>query len=165
MPEKIKRDFSTIVQKYSNSIYRLVLLHTNNRADAQDIVQETFLRYAVHVRKNGDIAHEKAWLLKVAVNLCTDIGRSPWSKGKTELEDWFVPAEEFSSESENDVYQALMRLPEKYRSVIHLYYYEGYSINEISSVTGMNTNTIKTHLSRGKKLLKEKLVEEYDYEI
>lgn len=159
-------DFNEIVQNYSGNIYRLALLHTYNKSDAQDIVQETFLRYAVHINKKGvfeDKEHEKAWLLKVAMNLCIDLNRSPWSSGQTELEDYTVPPEEFSSASENDVYQALMYLPEKYKNILHLFYYEGYSIKEIGKITGLNSNTVKTRLTRGKQLLKDRLTEEYNY--
>lgn len=155
-------EFEQILRKYGNNIYRIALVHTQNEMDAQDIVQEVFLKYAGNSDKFRSDEHLKAWLIRVAINLCTDLKRSAWNKKTTELSDECLPSEEFST-SESELHQAVMSLPEKYKNVIHLFYYEGYSIKEISQITEQKENAVKTQLSRGRNILKDVLKGEYDY--
>ena len=130
--------------------------------DAQDIVQEVFLKFARNASQFQSDEHIKAWLIRVAINMCTDLKRSAWNRKTTELNDECLPAEEFTT-GESELYQAVMSLPVKYKDVIHLFYYEGYSIKEISRITEQKENAVKTQLSRGRVLLKELLKGEYDY--
>lgn len=166
MDKSINVDFAQILQKYSNTIYRIALVHTQNYADAQDIVQDTFMKYVVQIRKNGAFEteeYEKAWLIRVTLNKCTDLKKS-WISKLSELTEVNSPSENFT-EKENNVLKSIRMLPEKYRDTIYLFYIEGYSVQEICSMTGMNRNTVKTHLSRGRKQLKNTLREEFAYEI
>ena len=128
----------------------------------QDIVQEVFLKVARNASQFQSDEHIKAWLIRVAINMCTDLKRSAWNRKTTELNDECLPAEEFTT-GESELYQAVMSLPVKYKDVIHLFYYEGYSIKEISRITEQKENAVKTQLSRGRVLLKELLKGEYDY--
>lgn len=155
-------EFENILRKYGDNIYRIALVHTQNDMDAQDIVQEVFLKYARNSSQFKSEEHLKAWLIRVAINMCTDLKRSAWSRRTTELNDECVPAEEFSG-GESDLHAAVMSLPEKYRDVIHLFYYEGYSVKEISSITSQKENAVKTQLSRGRAILKKVLKGEYEY--
>lgn len=155
-------EFEQILRKYGDSIYRIALIHTQNEMDAQDIVQEVFLKYAGNADRFRSDEHLKAWLIRVALNMCTDLKRSAWSRKTTELSEECLPAEEFHT-SESDIYHAVMSLPSKYRNVIHLFYYEGYSVKEISQITEQKENAVKTQLSRGRSILKEILKGEYDY--
>ncbi len=157
-------EFEQILRKYGDSIYRIALVHTQNEMDAQDIVQEVFLKYAGSRDTFSSDEHLKAWLIRVTINRCTDLKRSAWNRKTTELKDEIIPAMEFIPD-ESGVYSAVMNLPAKYRDVIHLFYYEGYSIREISSITGQKENAVKTQLSRGRSILKNALKGEYDHEL
>ena len=158
-------DFTKIIEKYSDNIYRIALVHTQHEADAQDIVQETFLKYVTYLKKGGVFnsdEHEKAWLIRVTLNRCTDLKRS-WVSKSSEITDDNLPPKGFNTDG-NDVLDAVNRLPEKYKNIIHLFYYEEYSISEICTLLKMNINTVKTNLSRGRNLLREFLGEEYKNE-
>ena len=162
MNDNSQAEFEKILRKYGDSIYRIALVHTQNEMDAQDIVQEVFLKFARNASQFQSDEHIKAWLIRVAINMCTDLKRSAWNRKTTELNDECLPAEEFTT-GESELYQAVMSLPVKYIDVIHLFYYEGYSIKEISRITEQKENAVKTQLSRGRVLLKELLKGEYDY--
>ena len=162
MNDNSQAEFEKILRKYGDSIYRIALVHTQNEMDAQDIVQEVFLKFARNASQFQSDEHIKAWLIIVAINMCTDLKRSAWNRKTTELNDECLPAEEFTT-GESELYQAVMSLPVKYKDVIHLFYYEGYSIKEISRITEQKENAVKTQLSRGRVLLKELLKGEYDY--
>ena len=162
MNDNSQAEFEKILRKYGDSIYRIALVHTQNEMDAQDIVQEVFLKFARNASQFQSDEHIKAWLIRVAINMCTDLKRSAWNRKTTELNDECLPAEEFTT-AESELYQAVMSLPVKYKDVIHLFYYEGYSIKEISRITEQKENAVKTQLSRGRVLLKELLKGEYDY--
>ena len=162
MNDNSQAEFEKILRKYGDSIYRIALVHTQNEMDAQDIVQEVFLKFARNASQFQSDEHIKAWLIRVAINMCTDLKRSAWNRKTTELNDECLLAEEFTT-GESELYQAVMSLPVKYKDVIHLFYYEGYSIKEISRITEQKENAVKTQLSRGRVLLKELLKGEYDY--
>lgn len=162
MYDNSQAEFEKILRKYGDSIYRIALVHTQNEMDAQDVVQEVFLKFARNASQFQSDEHIKAWLIRVAINMCTDLKRSAWNRKTTELNDECLPAEEFTT-GESELYQAVMSLPVKYKDVIHLFYYEGYSIKEISQITEQKENAVKTQLSRGRVLLKELLKGEYDY--
>ena len=162
MNDNSQAEFEKILRKYGDSIYRIALVHTQNEMDAQDIVQEVFLKFARNASQFQSDEYIKAWLIRVAINMCTDLKRSAWNRKTTELNDECLPAEEFTT-GESELYQAVMSLPVKYKDVIHLFYYEGYSIKEISRITEQKENAVKTQLSRGRVLLKELLKGEYDY--
>ena len=162
MNDNSQAEFEKILRKYGDSIYRIALVHTQNEMDAQDIVQEVFLKFARNASQFQSDEHIKAWLIRVAISMCTDLKRSAWNRKTTELNDECLPAEEFTT-GESELYQAVMSLPVKYKDVIHLFYYEGYSIKEISRITEQKENAVKTQLSRGRVLLKELLKGEYDY--
>ena len=162
MNDNSQAEFEKILRKYGDSIYRIALVHTQNEMDAQDIVQEVFLKFTRNASQFQSDEHIKAWLIRVAINMCTDLKRSAWNRKTTELNDECLPAEEFTT-GESELYQAVMSLPVKYKDVIHLFYYEGYSIKEISRITEQKENAVKTQLSRGRVLLKELLKGEYDY--
>lgn len=149
-----------IYDKYSNAVYRMAFAYCKNKADAEDIMQEVFISrfYADIVFE--DETKEKSWLLKVTVNKCRDLFRS--LRYKYALTS--IPLEEASlvceTQEESDVYHAVMSLPKKYRTVIHLFYYEEYSIKEISAITGDKETAIQTQLYRARKKLKDILGKE-----
>ena len=156
-----------IIQQYSNMVYRLAYARTRNRADAEDLFQEVFLKcYKANQQFNSE-EHCKAWLIRVTVNLSKNFLTSAWKK-RTVLKGG--PPWNFENYStsllENDkgeIFYAVMELPEKYRIVIHLYYYEDYSVSEIANILNRKDSTVKTQLFRARRLLKQNLKGEYDY--
>ena len=155
-PEKM----TEIYDKYSNAVYRMAFAYCKNKADAEDIMQEVFIRRFSADIVFEDEAKEKSWLLKVTVNKCRDMFRS--LRYKYSLTS--IPLEEadiiYETQEESDVYHAVMSLPNKYRTVIHLFYYEEYTIKEISAITGDKETAIQTQLYRARKKLKNILGKE-----
>lgn len=153
-------EMALIYDKFSCAVYRAAFAYCRNTADAEDIVQETFIRRFRTETEFPDDASEKAWLMKVAVNKCKDMLRSARYR-------YFynsVPLEEaelvYETPEESAVFHAVMELPPKYRLVIHLYYYEGYSVPETAKITGRSETAVQTQLYRARKLLRKALGEE-----
>lgn len=147
--EKIQKS----VLKYSDSIIRVAFTYVKNIADAEDIAQDTFLAYLNKNPVFESDEHEKAWLIRVTINKCKNLLKTSWfKKSRPLLEDLsYLPKEE------SDILYLVLELDKKYRLPIHLYYYEGYSINEIAEILGAKPSTVGTWLDRGRKVLKEKL--------
>lgn len=154
--------FCQKLEKYKNTVFRAAYSYCGNKSDAEDISQEVFLKFYTLDRVFQSENEEKAWLIRVTVNKCKDIFKSSWYKTKTSLEEC---REVYSmNESQSELINVLMSIPEKYRIVIHLYYYEQYSVKEISEITSRKESTVQTHLQRGRKLIEKKLKEEEEYE-
>jgi RNA polymerase sigma-70 factor (ECF subfamily) len=141
------------VTKHENRLYRIALAITGNISDAEDIVQEVFLRAYERAPAFESEEHEKAWLMRVTVNLCNSQWRSPWRKRRGMLLDSY-PA---SEPKQHELLEQIMLLPTKYRTVIHLFYYEGYSIKDIAELTGYKESTVRSHLTRARQKLKSVL--------
>ena len=149
-----------IYDKYSSAVYRMAFAYCKNKADAEDIMQEVFVkRFSIDIKFEEE-TKEKSWLLKVTVNKCRDMFRSLRYKYSITS----VPLDEanlvYETPEESEVYRAVMSLPQKYRTVIHLFYYEEYSIKEISAITGSSETAVQTQLMRARKKLKEILGKE-----
>lgn len=149
-----------VLTKYSNMVYRLALSRTRNIADAEDIVQEVFIRLVNKKPEFQNEEHRKAWLIRVTLNCSSKLLASAWFRRTVPLEEEL----KFETREKNDVYYAVMELPLKYRTVIHLYHYEDMSIAQISDVLNIKESTIKSQLSRARQLLKTKLKGEFDNE-
>lgn len=154
-------DIERIVHKYGDMVYRIALVHGSTKEDAEDIFQEVFLRLIKYKERLQGEEHIRNWLIRVTVN-CGKTHKMNWFKHYTlPLEEQILTEESPSpSEMEWKVYAAVKSLPESYRTVIHLYYYEELSIKEISSCLKHKEGTIKSQLSRGRKLLGQKLGKE-----
>jgi RNA polymerase sigma-70 factor (ECF subfamily) len=151
-------EVSRTIAVYADMVRRICFLHLKNEADTEDVFQTVFLKYALNEGKFENVEHEKAWLIRVAVNACKDILKSYYRKNAVSIDEII---EETAPETENrGVLEAVLSLPQKYKDPIYLHYYEGYNAAEISSILGTNESTIYTRLSRGRALLKEKLGDE-----
>ena len=150
-------EMAAVYDKYKNTVYRTAFAWCRNTADAEDITHDVFIRRFPSNTIFSDDEHEKAWLLKVTANRCRDLFRSFRYKHTVPLEE---AALVYETPQENTVYHAVMELPPKYRLVIHLYYYEGYSIKEISGIVSKSESAVQTQLYRARKLLKKTLGEE-----
>lgn len=153
-------DLKTI-DKYSNMVYRMAYSLVKNKYDAEDIHQEVFVRYIIRKPQFEDAGHEKAWFLRVTINLCKNLWKTAWKQKVVAWSDDLDETEMFeeSEQSENEIIEIVKLLPQKYRVVIHLFYYEELSIEEISGVLQMKPATVRTHLTRARAKLK-KLLEE-----
>ncbi len=148
-------------QKYGNRIFSAAFSICRSQADADDVVQDTLIRYYSLNKEFESEEHLKAWLIRVAINRAKDIKSSFWQKNTVGWEDYMEELE-FEEPEDSRLFEAVMRLPEKYRAVIHLFYYEDYAVEEISSILRRPEGTIKSQLNRGRKLLKSMLQEEWD---
>lgn len=140
-----------IIEKYSNMIYRLAMARTGNKDMSDDIYQEVFLRLAKKLPKFESEEHEKAWLIRVTINCSKNMLNSGFIRHRAELDENLT----FETPERHEIYYAVQKLPLKYKTVIHLYYYENYSIREISKILRVNENTIKTRLARARKELEK----------
>lgn len=146
--------------KYADMVYKIAFSQTKNKCDAEDVFQEVFLRYVKNSHKLAGDEHTKAWLIRVALNCCKSLFITKMRKPTAELDENIPIAE---VQQEDGVLSEVLALPSKYRIVIHLFYYEDYSIEQISGILGRKVSTVKSHLFRGRQLLKERLQEEYDF--
>ncbi len=150
-------------RRYGDRVFSAAFSICRSREDADDTVQDTFLKY---YEKNADYideSHLKAWLLRVAINRAKDITGTFWRRNRVSWEEYMNELE-FVQPEDRDLFEAVMRLPEKYRIVIHLHYYEEYSIEEIAAAVHSRPGTVKSQLSRGRKLLKSMLTEGEDHD-
>ena len=159
--EPVNNNLDVLFETYGDMIYRLALVRTKSVADAEDVVQEVFLRCLRSNPVFQSAEHQKAWLIKVALNCSKTLLGSAFRRHS-------VPEDamgELSSEDETPdptVYDAVMKLPEKYRTAIHLYYYEDYSVREIAAVMRTTESTVKSWLHRARGMLKEMLGGDYE---
>ena len=143
-----------MIEKYSDMVYRLALTRTKSKENSEDVYQEVFLRLSKKMPDFESEEHEKAWLIKVTINCSKNLLNSAFLKHTTEMKEEMM----FETKERHDIYYAVQELPLKYRTIIHLYYYEGYRINEISKILKINESTIKSRLARSRQRLKEKVV-------
>jgi len=140
------------VGQFSATVYRVAMNMIKNETDVEDVYQEVFLRFVRRKKGFETLEHAKAWFIRVTINCCHDFFRG--RKYEQELE---VVMDTYVTETKSDdIVDMVQTLDKKYRMVIHLYYYEQYKISEIATLLNENENTIKTRLSRAKKILKEK---------
>lgn len=145
-----------VIRRYSDMVYRLAFARTGNRSDAEDLYQEVFLRYLTRAPAFTSEEHRKAWLLRVAVNCANRFHTAPWRKRTEPLSEALsVPAPEGE-----DLWEELRRLPERDRTVLHLYYYEDMTTEEIAKLLDRNPATVRSQLLRARAKLKKLLVEE-----
>ena len=144
------------VERYGNTVRRLCMTYLKNYHDTEDIFQTVFLKYVLSSVIFESAEHEKAWFIRVTINACKDLLKNFFRSKTVSLDEAMEQAIDFPAE-EVELLEAVLSLPAKYREVIYLHYYEGYSAVEISSILGKNANTIYTHLARARALLRNKL--------
>lgn len=156
-------EYERIADLYLDTVYRVALNGCQNPYDAEDVVQNTFLKL---LRYNGTFEndeHIRKWLIRVTVNECNSIWRSFWRRNVSSLEE--LNAEPvFSTPETSELFYAVAKLPKKYREVIHLYYYEEYNIKEISQILSVSETAVQTRLMRARNKLKQQLREAWLYE-
>jgi RNA polymerase sigma-70 factor (ECF subfamily) len=151
------KELEEIYKRNVNMIYRLCYMYLKNTDDAEDAVQSIFLK----LLKANNYEHEKAWLIVTTKNHCKDILKSWWKKRHIDFEH--VPELSYRDDpDQSGVLEELLSLPEKYKTVLYLYYYEGYSVKEISNILSKKESTIQTQLATGRKHLKISLGGQYE---
>lgn len=154
-------DPGALARQHAPSVYRLAYARTGSRTDAEDVMQEVFLRLVQTKPAFSGPEHAKAWLLRVASNCASDLFRLPWRRREEPLGEEAAVSED---SGEGSVTEAVLSLPTRYRIPIHLFYYEGYSVSEIAKIMGKSEGTVKSRLFRGRKLLRDKLKGEVEVE-
>ena len=152
-----------LMEKYKDHLFAVAFNICKNAADADDVVQDTFLQYHITDKQFENEQHIRAWLIRVAINKAKNINMSFWRLSKIPLEDYMETLTFETPEAEN-LFEEVMTLPEKYRIVIHLFYYEDYSIREIAQIINATESNVKVRLTRGRRLLKQVLKEEWNDE-
>ena len=149
-----------IVEKYFDTVYRLALSQTQDSHRTDDIVQDVFVKYINSDKDFESEEHIKAWLIRVTINCCKSSFTNSWVKKTVPLTDDLT----FEIPEQEDIYFAVAKLPQKYRAAIHLFYYEDLSIKEIAQYLKAKESTVKSHLHRGREMLKEILKGRYEVE-
>lgn len=151
-----EQEVNRAVEQYADMVRRLCMLHLKNAADTEDIFQNVFLKYVLRSMPFESEAHEKAWFIRVTINACKDLLKSFFRSRTVSLDEVVqLPAE--TPPDHREVLEAVLSLPPKYKDVVYLHYYEGYTAPEISRMLGKNVNTVYTRLNRSKQLLRDKL--------
>ena len=145
-------DIETLIHNHGNMLFRLCVMILGNASDAEDVIQETMIKYLQKAPKFENAEHEKAWLIKVSTNQCKDVLRF---RRKHQMVDIEQVKEFVKDESNREIIDALMTLPEKYKVVLLLHYVEGYSTKEIAEMIDKTTSAVKMRLQKGRILLKE----------
>lgn len=144
------------VEKYADTVRRICIVHLKNHADTEDIFQTVFLKYVLSSVSFENEEHEKAWFIRVTVNACKDLLKSFFRSRTVSLDEIIEKPSEMPQDN-REVLEAVLELPEKYRDVVYLYYYEEYTAPEISRILGKKENTVYTLLKWARKILKDKL--------
>jgi len=154
--------FIDIFNKTKHDIYRLVRIYIRNSYDTDDIVQNVYLKLHKNIYNLNDDEHAKRWLIRVAINECKNQFLSNWVRRVIPLDETLV--DEVSFEADDKVWQAVISLPQKYRIVIYLFYYEEYSTSEIAETLKLKEANVRKQLQRARERLKKILKEAWDNE-
>lgn len=159
----MRMETQALAETYRDRLFAAAFQVCGNAADAEDAAQEALLRYHISEKQFESEQHIRAWLLRVAINCAKNVSRSFFRRNMVPLED-YMDSLEFDSGESREIFREVMNLPETYRLVIHLYYYEDYSVAEIGRILGLTESNVKVRLSRGRQLLKKALQEVWDDE-
>lgn len=156
------KEIAEIYMRHSKTVYRVCFAYMKNPADTEDAVQDTFF----HLIKSGPAfeneEHEKAWLIRTAANICKDVLRHWWRR-RENIEDFHNLQNPEEIETD-DVFQAVMALPTKYKAVVYLYYYEGYTSVEIAGILKKPQSTVRNYLHDARAILRERLGDDFNEE-
>lgn len=154
LQKKETEDFIEIYNKYVDTVYRVCYMYYKNKSDTEDAVQSTFTKFLESDKVFNDNEHIKAWLIITASNICKNSLRH-WYKRTINLS--VVENELENKAPHNDLLSSVLKLPDKYKITIYMYYYEGYNSREIAEILNKNESTIRTYLKIGRSLLKDDL--------
>ena len=151
-----EQEANRAIERYADTVRRICMIHLKNHADTEDIFQNVFLKYVLSTTVFESEEHEKAWFIRVTINACRDLLKSFFFFFSVSLDTLLdQPAE--LTQQDHTVLEAVLALPPKYRDVVYLHYYEGYTAPQIGQILKKNVNTIYTLLTRAKQALRETL--------
>lgn len=145
-------DIADAYEVYGTILFKIAMIHLGSKEDAEEAIQETFIKLLYKSPEFKDQEHKKAWLIRVITNHCKNMQGSLWRRRVIKMEEMDEYFETFSSD--RTLMDHVLKLPFKYKIVIHLYYYEEYSVREISGILQISESAIKMCLNRGRKLLR-----------
>ena len=148
--------FEDLYEKYADDLYRLCLVYLKRREDAEEAVTDAFIRLMERKPVFENKAHEKAWLMKTAVNICKNIHKSAWFRNVIHNEDVLSY---MTTQEEVSIMEDVLSLPPKYRVIIYMHYYQGYKAAEIALMLNINESTVLSRLSRGRQKLRDILTQ------
>lgn len=151
-----EEEVNRAIERYADTVRRLCVIHLKNHADTEDIFQDVFLKYVLSSVSFESEEHERAWFIRVTINACRDLLRRFFRSRVVSIDEI---AEQAAPENPDhrEVIEAVQSLPARYRDVVYLHDYEGYTAPEIARILGKNVNTIYTLLTRSRQMLREKL--------
>ncbi|WP_313577954.1 RNA polymerase sigma factor [Lacrimispora sp.] len=158
---QINKQAGRLMESYGNSVLRLAYSYLHNMSDAEDVLQDTLIQFLRTQPQFETTEHEKAWFLRVAINISKNKITYNKIRKTDELSETLAVAE---TEDLAFVWDAVKQLPAKYSEVVHLYYHEGYSTAQIASLLSKNDATVRSLLQRARMKLKDVLKEVYDFE-
>jgi len=164
-PRMTENEIVCVVDEYSDMLFRIGITHLKNRQDAEDIVQRVLLAFLENQPTFKSKDHEKAWLIRVAVNTCRNHLKSAVFRKTIPYDENRIGTAVYNMEiAERDILKSVLALPEKYRMIIYLFYFEEYTIPQIAYVLKRKESTVGSQLYRARQLLKLSHQEEYEYE-
>lgn len=156
-----EEQYTDLVNKYIDTVFRVALNCLKDPTEAEDVTQTVFEKLWRQTKPFAGEAHIKYWLIRVTINVCRQILRSPW--WKQEPIEEYARMLSFKNQEQSDLFRAVMELPKKYRLPIYLFYYEGYDTGEIGRILQIPKGTVCTNLRRGRELLKKTMQEVDEY--
>lgn len=157
----MRESVDVLIDRYTNNLFVIAFNVCKNRHDAEDVVQDTFIQYIARKKEFETEQHIRAWLIRVAINCAKNKNQAFFRRNTLPLED-YLETITFESAESSDLLEAVLQLPEKYRVVIHLFYYEDYAVKEIANILRLSEGNVKVRLSRGRTLLKNTLKEVWE---
>lgn len=159
----MREPIQNLIELYQRNLYIVAFNVCKNPEDAEDIVQDTFVKYYQTDKEFDSLEHIRAWLIRVAINKAKNNVMSFWKRSNAALED-YVETLTFENEESHELFEEVMKLPEKYRIVVHLFYFEDYSVREIADILRLSESNVKARLKRARDELKKKLKEAWEDE-
>lgn len=156
-----KSVFRSQAENYRDMVYRIALNFFRNIQDAEDATQEVMLKLYLRTEPFEGQEHIRNWLIRVTLNYCRSVWRSPWRQ-RVSLEE-LTASISFSSPEDGELFQTIMSLPEKHRTVLYLFYYEDMSVREIAQVLKVSETAVTSRLSRARNALKDEWTEVHNY--
>lgn len=153
-----KQSFETYFKENYSLVYRVAFTQMKGHADAEDVLQEVFIRLLKYQPHFDCTEHEKAWFIRTTINICKDVIKSKWHSTTVSIDK--IPESEkeyfhLPYVQEDETLWEVLELPEKYKNCLYFFYYEDYSIKEIANILKIPENTVKTNLKRGREMLKD----------
>lgn len=148
----------TIYNRHVDMVFKICYSYLKNIADSEDAISITFIKYMQYKGQFETLEHEKAWFIVTTTNVCKDMLRQVWRRNVAFDESYMTKLETFEIDTTLDV---ILKLPSRYKTVIYLYYYEGYNSEDIAKILNKPPSTIRNQLARAKKLLKRKLGDQF----